>query len=161
MKRIVKFYPAWDRTDPDPKKNYGVRDIDLRFLVVGKDKAVEFQLSTNWYLEHVMKKRLEAMKHDVWVQKDDFLLKTFIAPYPLDVCYYSPKRLSEDDAEWEDGLSDKSIISCAPIFYGYKYEEEESGYRSPEHAYHLLLEKGEDDLWEYLENYYSEVFGNG
>ena len=157
MNRRIVFFPAFDKTDPDPKKNYGVGCLELRFLVEGNKGAVEFQLLTQWYQRHVMDRRLENLKKDIWAGKQDFLLKHFTEPYPIDLCYFSPIRLSEDDSEWKDGVS--YVLGGKPCFYGYKYTDKK-GFVAKEVAYWLLVEYGDEALWEYLEEYYVEVFGN-
>lgn len=156
MNRRIVFNKADDRTDPDPQKDYGVSDLEICFLVEGEEGTVEFQLSTNWYLEHINKKRLEFMKSEVVVGKDDFILGRWLKPLPLDVCYYSETRISEDDSFWIDGISRfRESKSC---YYGYVFKDK-NGNEAKEYAYKLLLERGDDALWVYLEDYYREVFG--
>lgn len=158
MKREIKFFPAWDRTNPDPSKNYGVSCLDMKFLIYGNKGIVEFDLDTNWYLPHIMKRRLESFRHDVQLQKEDFLLETWINPCPLDICYYSLIRLSEDDTFFDVGLD--WAFDGKPCFYGYKSFE--GDYPSPfakDVVFGLLVEKGDGAVWEYLENYYKEIFG--
>lgn len=157
MEHKVLFFPAWDKTDPDPNKNYGVSDVRIKFLVIGNKGIVEFDLSTNWYLPHVVDRRLEALKKDVYQQKEDFLLRTWIAPYPLDVCYYSLDQLSVDDTHFDSGLS--YVFDHKPCFYGYKYEDEDGSLWTPEYVYNQFLLYGDDAIWKYLEKYYIETFG--
>lgn len=155
MKRRIVFIPAFDRTDPDPKKNYGVGCLDLRFLVEGDKGVVEFHLLTQWYLKHVMKRRFKSLKEDVLARKEDFLIENFLDPYPADLCYYSPVRLSEDDSDWKNGVS---YLGDKPCFYGYKYTDD-NGFVAKEVAYWILVEHGDEALWKYLEEYHKEVFG--
>jgi hypothetical protein len=157
VNRRIVFLPAFDKTDPDPKKNYGVGCLELRFLVEGNRGVVEFQLLTSWYQEHVMKRRLDALKHDVWIGKEDFLLRHFLDPFPADICYFSQNRLSEDDAYWEKGVY--YALEGKPCYYGYKYTDEEENRPAKEVAYQKLVEEGDESLWKYLEDYYEEVFG--
>jgi hypothetical protein len=53
FKREVSFNPAYDRRDPDPKKNYGIHGVDCTFTVSKNGKGVTFSLFTNWMLPHV------------------------------------------------------------------------------------------------------------
>jgi hypothetical protein len=74
-----------------------------------------------------------------------------------DICYYSSIRLSEDDCCFEDGLNfleDKSLI-----YYGYKFMDEKENMVAHDVAYWRLVKQGENALWEYLEEYYYEIFG--
>lgn len=130
---------------------------EVLFHVEGELGVVEFQLSTNWYTPNVVDKRLDKMKRDVWSGKKDFLLRHFwMGPQPLDVCYLSPVRISEDDSYWEKGaiLHAPHIVPC---YYGYKYQDVD-GKSSTERAYEILLRQGDDGLFKYLEDYYLEVF---
>src|SRR3990172_2947172 len=101
MEHKLIFLPADDKTDPDPSKDYGVFDIRIKFLVYGDKGITEFDLSTNWYLPHVMERRLATLKKDVILGKEDLSLKLWIDPYPIDVCYWSLERISEDDVYFE------------------------------------------------------------
>lgn len=150
------FRPAFDRTDPNPKKNYGVGCLDIRFLVEGEKGMVEFQLLTNWYQEHVMKRRMDSLRKDILSGKEDFLVRRFTEPFPADICYFSPTRISEDDSEWLDGV--RYFRDGAPCYYGYKYSDE-NGFVAKDVAFRLLVDYGDEALWKYLEEYYVEVFG--
>lgn len=157
MEHKILFLPAWDKTDPDPNKDYGVSDLTLKFLVIGNKGTVEFELHTNWYLDYVMDRRLQSIKRDVYAGKEDFLLKYFIHPFPADICYDSLERMSEDDIYFENGLD--GILDHKPCYYGYRYEEEENGLWTTDYVYKKLIEEGDKAVWDYLETYYSEVFG--
>lgn len=156
MNRRLVFFPAWDKSDPDPKKDYGVSCLELCFLVEGEKGIVEFQLLTNWYQEHVMERRLQSIKKDVFAGKEDFLIKRFLRPFPADICHYSLVRLSEDDVHFSNGQS--HIFNHQPCYYNYKYTDK-SGLIAHDVAYELLVEHGDEALWKYLEDYYTEVFG--
>jgi len=159
MKREIKFFPAWDKSDPDPKKDYGVNCLDIVFQVVGELGITEFEISTNWYLEHVMERRLKSMKQDVLLGKEDFLLNHFwMYPFPMDFCYYSPVRKSEDDCYWEDGAT-LHVPQIVPVYYGYKFMDESEDKMAKDVAYWKLVSEGDESLWKYLEDYYVEVFG--
>ena len=36
VERITKIYPAWDRRDPNPSKNYGIHGAELRMVLKGE-----------------------------------------------------------------------------------------------------------------------------
>ena len=158
MERKILFSHAWDKTDPDPSKNYGVSDLGIFFVVFDNDKFVSFEISTNWYQKHVMDRRLEYLKHDVWAGKKDFLLMSSMSPYPIDVFYISPNRLSEDDNYWEDGYSKFGVTD--PCYYGYRYTEEEDKYYTTDYLYWKLINEGDEPVWKWLENYFVETFGD-
>lgn len=150
------FFPAYDRTHPNPKQNYGVGCLELRFTVEGKTGMTELQILTQWYLPHVMNRRLQSLKDDVWLGKQDFLLKNFLEPNPIDLCYFSLERRSEDDSFWERGVH--YFRDGAACYYGYKYLDN-NNFVAKEIAFRLLVEHGDEALWKYLEEYYEEVFG--
>ena len=158
MNRRVMFFPAFDGTDPNPSKNYGVGCLELRFLVEGDKGVVELQLLTNWYLKHVMESRREAMKRDVWCGKEDFLLEHWINPFIADLCNFSLDKMHEDCAYFKEGVH--YIFDGKPCYYDYKYIDEDYNKPAKDVAYWKLVEKGDEALWKYLEEYYVEVFGN-
>ena len=155
MKREIKFvpYPMRDGTESS---------LEIWFQVSGELGMTEFQLATNWYTDTIVNMRLEELKKDMWRRKEDFLIKHFyLEPQPLDVCYFSPKRLDEDDTVFEDGAERHAPQFGKPVFYGYKYKENtENEEQSTKFAYEKLLRGGENALWKYLEDYYVEVFGD-
>lgn len=152
MRREMRFVPV-------PMKDNTESSLDLLFQVIGELGIVEFELATNWYTGGIVELRLQEMKKDVWKGKKDFLLKHFyLEPQPLDVCYFSPVRKSEDDLFWEDGnLSHAPVI--IPCYYGYKYQDEGEGVWTTDFVYEKLLRDGDAGVWKYLEDYYVEVFG--
>lgn len=150
-KKIIFFpTPMWEGKESS---------LDLWFQLVGELGIVEFQLATNWYTMGVVDARLDDMKKDVILNKNDFLLKHFwMGPQPLDVCYFSPIRMSEDDSYWKDGSS-QHAPNIIPCYYGYRYKDEGDGIWTTDFVYQKLLKEGNDGVWEYLEKYYVDVFG--
>jgi len=53
LTRKVSFSPAFDRRDPNPKKNYGIHGVNINFSVVGPAGGVTYTIYTNWQLPHV------------------------------------------------------------------------------------------------------------
>ncbi len=47
FERIVQIVPAYDRRDPDPKKNYGIHNAELRMILKGPHGVVQFVCSTS------------------------------------------------------------------------------------------------------------------
>lgn len=156
MKREILFKPAWDKTNPDPKKDYGVSCLTILFHVVGTKGVVEFELSTNWYQEHVMKRRLERLKQEVLLGEEDFLLRWATDPYPMDVCYFAFERVSEEDIYFENGVL--NLDEVRPYYYGYLFRDK-NGNRATDFAYRKLVDEGDESLWQYLEEYYVDTFG--
>jgi hypothetical protein len=151
MKREIRFVPI-----PMLVNN---NSLEILFQVIGELGVVEFHLSTNWYTDDVVELRLKDMKNDVQLGKEDYLLKHFwMGPQPLDVCYFSPVRKSEDDSYWENGAP-YHAPHIVPCYYGYRYEDEGEGIWTTDFIYEKLLHEGNDGVWNFLEIYYREVFG--
>lgn len=155
MKREIRFVPTFFADHPTPESS-----LEILFQVVGELGVVEFQLATNWYTSGIVELRLQEMKKDVLrLGKEDFLLKHFwMEPQPLDVCYFSSVRKSEDDSFWEEGAI-YHASHIVPCYYGYKYQDEGDGIWTTDFIYNKLLREGHEGVWKYLEDYYIEVFG--
>src|SRR5215813_5387513 len=82
MERIFVIRPAFDKRDPDPKKDYGIHGAEMLFLVKGEKGAVQFVIYTNWMLPHVQKE---------WEKEHGrYMPSVFGKPIPADVGYHSP-----------------------------------------------------------------------
>ena len=134
LERIVEFYPAFDKRDPDPSKDYGIHGVECLFVIKGKKGAVQFLIFTNWHLPHV--------------QKEFDTESMFNKPVPADLGYHSPKPIYKDqtaykNCKWLDGK----------LCY---YDGSSLG---AERVYEILLTKGSEGVWKYLEGYYKGIFG--
>src|SRR6266478_4794378 len=84
LERIVRFFPAWDKRDPDPKKNYGIHGVELLMALKGDKGAVQFKLFTQWNLPHVQEQT------DVrFLQRPDKIGLCLYHPMPADLGYHS------------------------------------------------------------------------
>lgn len=152
MKREIKFVPY-------PMKDNNESTLEIWFQVSGELGVVEFQIATNWYTDGIVELRLAEMKKDVYLRKEDFLLKHFwMGPQPLDVCYFSSASKSEDDTCFDDGMPRHYPELGKPVYYGYKYQDEGDKWTT-DYVYEKLLREGSDGVWNYLEAYYVEIFG--
>lgn len=50
MEKLVTFSPAWDKTDKDPMKNFGIHGVELRMVLKGTLGATQFVLYTGWMI---------------------------------------------------------------------------------------------------------------
>lgn len=130
--RSTQWFPAYDKRDPCPSKNYGIGAATLVFIVSGKAGAVNLTIYTGWYLKSVREEfgskgwRSDVMAIDLGVhshtpQYPNHTVKTDCYILQGD-CYYDGSTLGAEE------------------------------------PFELLLSKGSDALWEYLENYYREQF---
>lgn len=140
MERITKFYSAWDKSNIDPKKNYGIHGVELRMVLKGVLGAVQFVLYTNWYLPKNQIEQRAKMNPDRYYLYE---------PMPADKGYHSFKpryegqKVCQNECEYLDGK---------PCYY------DGSGLQA-EDMYNILITKGSDGIWEELERYYESIFG--
>lgn len=152
MEKIVKFYPAFDKRNPDPNKNYGIHGVDLKMVLKGDKGAVQFVLFTNWQLPHVIQEFDKKVLQDAAKGKlDDISIRCWYHPMPADLGYHSYTPLYEgqdictESCEYLDGK---------PCYY------DGSGLNA-ERIYEVLLREGSDGVWGKLEDFYKELFEGG
>jgi len=171
MERIHTITPAWDKRDPEPTKNYGIHCCDIRMVIKGELGAVQFVLMTGWFPKHIQDEHKNS-------RGDNTLGGLY--PMPADLGYHSPKpmyegqsRIGESKFDFsnkeevkvgdetismpkETKVPEKDLPICeylgCPCYY------DGSGLNA-ERIYHVMLEKGSDGVWEELEKYYIETFG--
>ena len=142
MEREIKFLPAYDERN-NPKGNYGIHGVDLRMYLKGELGTVQFVVYTNWHLPHVQEELLNTSKCDKLSIKCNF------EPMPADVGYHSPKPIYEGQEIMSDCCE---CLGGKPCYYG------GSGLYA-EKIYKVLVEKGSDEVWKKLEEYYIDIFG--
>lgn len=136
IERTVTFFPAWDRRSSDPRKNYGVHGVEIRFLLKGDDGAVQFVVYSNWMLPEVQR------EHDA--RGFDRLSR----PMAADLGYHSPRprydgltpMAGECDVIGGTCFYDGSSLNAEPVF-------------------EALLRGGSDAVWTHLTDFYREQFG--
>lgn len=149
LERIVKFTPAFDKRDPDPKKNYGIGAVQCFMVLKGKGGAVHFTFYTGFYLPEVMKEQIA--KHGVNAFIYDFNQKPMY-PMGADVGYHSYKPLDDYQKDWKrdncDWLDGEACYGDGSALRAEKFME-------------ILIREGSDKIWELLEEDYYELFGGG
>jgi hypothetical protein len=134
---IVEFTPAWDRTDPDPTKNYGVQGVELRMVLKGDRGAVQFVLYTGWMLDMIPDGTTTFMVGDPTT-----------APLPADLGYHSPKPMY-DGHTMMDGPCE--YLDGAQCYY------DGSGLNA-QRIWNTLVREGSNGVWRDLREYYRETF---
>jgi hypothetical protein len=143
MEKQVSFYPAYDKRDPKPAKNYGIHGVDIRFILKGARGAVQFVLYTNWHLPAVQQEMYQRAAY-----KDECYLQAALGPMAADRGYHSPaptyegQEVSSDECEYLDGK---------PCYY------DRSGLDA-DRIYEVLLAEGDSGVWRELEEYYTHKF---
>lgn len=165
MKKIIEFYPAFDKRDDDPKKDYGIHGANLYMALKGELGAVSFTLYTNWHLPSVIEEHKRKQESTVVLERYPF---TFVmAPMPADIGYHSPKPM------WDDQLP-------MGVMHTYDDEGERNGTKgeprpcdlldgkpchydgSSLHAekyFNILVAEGTEGFWKAMEEYYTNLFG--
>ena len=175
FEQITEFTPAYDRRDPDPKKNFGIHGVDLRMVLKGPEGAVRFVVYTNWQLPHVTKENHTLARIG---KLTDTLMGCLFDPMPADLGYHSPKpmypdqkpmgaeKLDFDHKETLKGLSGDieipttvktgTFTPCEYLGGGPCYD---GSTMNAERIYEVLLREGSKGVWRELREYYNGVFG--
>jgi hypothetical protein len=134
LERIVQFSPAFDKRDPDPKKDYGVGCVKLNMVVKGPNGAVNFCVQTGWFLPSVIANwKLSGM----WCSS--------LEPLPSDLSWHS---LTPQYAGHE-----QSKEACAWLGYGvHCYCSSTIVGAQP--VFDLMLIGGSEAVWRRLEEEY-------
>lgn len=135
MERTIRFYPAYDKRDADPKKNFGVHGVDMRWLLKGELGAVQFVVYTNWYL---------SLIGDLMFSSDKIS-----PPMPADRGYHSPVPLYDDQSIVSESCE---YLDGKPCYY------DGSGLAA-EDLFNTLIKEGDEAVWKELEEYYTHTFG--
>lgn len=131
LERIIEFKPAYDKRDLDPKKNYGIHGIEMRWYVKGPLGVVQWVVYTNWMLDSVDKSN--------WPQ-------SLQEPMAADLGYHSPKPMYEDQ---------RLMTPCQFFAEGCYYD---GSSLAADTVLDILKKEGGEAVWKYLENYYLDTF---
>lgn len=126
--------PAFDKTNPDPSKNYGVGALTMRFLLKGEKGAVQFYFNTGWYLPHV-----EARLKEI---------NGIIERSGWDVGYHSYKPIYDG----QSSMGKCSVLDGCECFY-------DGSSLLADEWMGKFVGGGTEWLWKEMENYYNEIFG--
>lgn len=137
--RKLEIIPAFDKRHTDPNKNYGVHGMELRFVLMGEKGATQFVVYTGLQLPHVRKENLS--RHDI----RSFELLT--RPMGADIGYHSPVQHHDFQSPMEN----------CPYLDGKTCYYDGSGLQA-DALLPIFLEKGEDAVWEMLEERYVSLF---
>ena len=139
MERIIEFTPAYDKRHSDPKQNYGIGAVRIRFVLKGTLGAMQFLLGTNWY-----PKEMQAS----FQQKDAERGWFDVQPLPWDVGYHS--RVPRNEGQKPMGPCE--YLDGAVCYY------DGSGLQA-DPIRDALLERGDAGVWAALEERYIRTFG--
>jgi hypothetical protein len=141
FEKRIEWTPAYDKRNVDPRKNYGVHGMNLRFILIGSQGAVQWVLYTNWNLPHVTK---ESMSYPEPVIGGDPHWRE--RPMPVHLGYHSLSQHYEGQ--------DK--LDCDVLAQGYCYYGGSSLNSEP--VFEKFLAGGEEAVWTELKEYYESTF---
>lgn len=140
FERIIYFEKGWNRRGPNPSKDFGVGSLGIRFLLKGKKGAIQFHLDTGWY------------PHLIGYYQDYIPVGgnlSMILPRPTDLGYHA----YEPQYEGQKSITDKCpFLDDKPCYY-----DGSSLQAAP--LFKILVEQGDEALWNYLECEYINTFG--
>lgn len=149
FERITEFRPAFDKRD-DPKGNYGIGSMNIKFLLKGKKGAVQVLFSTSIYLPETIEEYLKIGNKGKTAPSDirndyDGKIKAFDC---WDVGFHSKKK-----PEYMDKSQKQECEYVGTCYY------DGSACRGNHDKLHeKLLREGDKAIWKYLEDYYNDVF---
>jgi hypothetical protein len=113
----IRWEPAYDKSSADPKKNYGIGSMQIRFLVFGERTdglrgAVQVLVNTGWYLPHLVDKMLDIEVS--WHVRYPHGGPLHLGLKAWDVGYNSPVRLR--DWQEEPTFADCDVLG-GPCYY--------------------------------------------
>lgn len=141
MPRRIEFTPAYDRVN----EGYGIHGVDMQWLLEGPKGVIQFIVFTNWHLPETQE-RLDRKSAGA----DLVTLRALYHPQPAGIGYHSYVPLRD----WQKEPTTKSCkyLDGAPCYYDGSILRAESFFK-------LLVEKGHKAVWQKMEDYYQETFG--
>ena len=134
LQKTIRWDNAYDRTHPNPSKNYGNGAMKLVFALVGEEGAVQFYLYTPFYLPHV----LQRFSKGSWFEGDY---------QAFDLGYHSKVPMYENHSP----IHENCIYTDGPCYY-------DGSSLAAEHVYTMFTGMGETALWYELLKYYNDIF---
>lgn len=135
LKRKIDMFPSYDERE-NPKGNYGIGAVKIRFALIGEKGAVTFSLYTDWFIESA-RQHLKKFNH---ISENK--------PNVMDFSWHFFQEKEDCDMQFNEcdlSPTKKCWFNSSGI-YGKKYLEG-------------FLSGGSDYVWECLEKEYKENIG--
>lgn len=145
FERIVKFSPAFDKRTDNPETNCGIGSCRISFILKKGKKAVQFVISTDWYLPSTVleyQNSNNSILRGIRKDRDGFGIEGW------DVGYHSPKPMYKDHSP----IGDDCDITGGKCYY------DGSGLVA-DGVRQILISEGSEGVWKYLEGYFNDIFG--
>lgn len=144
LERRIDFRPPFDKRNPDPSKDYGIGAMLMTFYVIGEAGAVQWVISTGWYLPQL---RDHLWRHAVkWESRFGRADDELFSPKPYDLGYHAK----------EPHYDGQTAMPCELIEGGHCFYDGSS--LNAERLLTPFLVGGPEALWPLLEDYYRETF---
>ena len=122
--RRIRWIPAWDKRDPDPRKNYGVSGVNLFFEWIEPDWAISLVVKTPWVLAETEK----------WWDT--------LPPRP-------PKAVPDAEVHRRNGTGEFVVkAGDCPIFPNDPCEKVPLSAFAGERLFRVFVESGEEPFWQ-------------
>jgi hypothetical protein len=132
LDKIIEITPAFDNRSTNTRKNSGIHGVDMRFLIKGNNKAVQFLLFTNWHLPHV---------------QEELSGRGLSGPMPADLGYHSPVPIYDGQLI----MQEHCCYTSGKCYY-------DGSSINAVRVFHRMLREGDIGLWNELEKYYYDIF---
>ena len=140
FEKEIVLSPAYDKRHKNPEKNYGIRDVKLRFYLKKNNRAIQFIVSTGWQLPHITDEMLNK-----YTSPDE--IRLFFCPTSYDLGYHSPVPMYDG----QEPISDDCEITGGDCYY-------DGSTLAAENIYKILLYHGSDGVWKELERVWRDKF---
>lgn len=145
LDRELVMLPAWDKRSTNPKKDYGIHGVEMRWYVKGKKGVVQFVLFTSWYTPAVDEEMYGSIL-DPEPSKYNHHSRVTCKPIPADLGYHGVEPRYEGQEQ-----GDCTLLPGGKCYY------DGSGMNA-ERMYDILREEGSEAVWKQLESYYELTF---
>jgi len=143
LKREVFFEAGYDKRNSDPKKDYGISAMKIRFVLSGDKGACQFLISTDWYLPNIQKEKSNDFEFNRLSRGINGL-----KPSGWDIGYH----VLTSQYEGQEPIDNKcEYLNGQPCFY------DGSGLQAEEFIPEFLA-GGSDAVWKMLEERYKQRF---
>lgn len=144
FEREITFRAAYDKTDIDLTKNYGIHGVDINFHLKGENGVIGFQLFTGWLLPETIGATKDGISNYYDYGKKLVTRNRDLGyPSPADLGYHSKVPRYEDHSKMDH---------CDLLEQGFCYYDGTAlGAMVP---FEALLREGHEGVWKVLEEYY-------
>lgn len=141
----INFECRWgsESCKPGEDGSHGIGSMNIIFLLYGSKGAVQFKLNTGWAPYYSKKSKI-----GVRALPNNYVREYY--PSPTDLGYHSYKPMYEDHIS----MGKCDVLGGKECYY-------DGSSLNSQDAFYVLVNAGEEELWNFLEKYYECVFNGG